>query len=124
MTHSLLIVIGNLGRDPELRYTPEGTAVASFSVATTRTWKKGDETQKETTWYRVSVFGKQAENCNQYLHKGSKVYLEGRLNPDPATGGPRLYNKQDGSPAASYEVVANTVKFLSTNGEKQEQAEF
>ncbi len=104
-----LIIIGNLGRDPEMRYTPDGTAVTSFSVATSRRYNEKDE----TTWFRVSVWGKQAESCNQYLHKGSKVLIEGRLRPDANTGAPQIFQKKDGSWGSSYEVSADTVRFLT-----------
>ena len=91
-------IIGNLGRDPEMRYTPSGQAVTSFNVATNRTYTGSDgQKVKETTWFRVSAWGKQAEICNNYLHKGSKVFIEGRLVSDPATGGPRIFNRQDGT---------------------------
>ena len=76
-------IIGRLGREPEMRYMPTGDPVTSFSVATDRQWNgKDGSRQKETTWFRVSVFGKQAENVNQYLHKGSMVLVEGRLGLD------------------------------------------
>lgn len=117
MYHTILLV-GNLGRDPEMRYTPSGQAVTSFNVATNRQYTGADGNQvKETTWFRVSTWGKQAETCNQYLKKGSKVLVEGRLNPDSATGGPRIWTRQDGSSGASFEVTANTVRFLSSRGE-------
>ena len=67
---------------------------------------------KETAWFKVSAWGKLAEVCNNYLHKGSQVYVEGRLVVDPATGGPRIWTRQDGSPAASFEINAATVRFL------------
>jgi len=119
MYHTLIIV-GNLGRDPEMRYTPSGQAVTNLSVATNRQYTGSDGNPvKETIWFRVSTWGKTAENCNQYLKKGSKVLIEGRLNPDPATGGPRMWTRQDGTSAASYEVTANTVRFLSTRGEEE-----
>ena len=108
-----LIIIGNLGRDPEMRYTPDGKAVTSFSVATSRRYNEIDE----TTWFRVSVWGKQAESCNQYLTKGSKVLVEGRLRPDANTGAPQVFQKKDGSWGSSYEVYADTVRFLSARGE-------
>ena len=118
MVYQTLIIIGNLGRDPEMRYTPTGQQVTSFSVATSRSYTNpAGERVDETTWFRVTVWGKQAENCNQYLHKGSKVLVEGRLNPDPKTGGPRLWQRQDGATSASFEVTANTVRFLSSRGE-------
>lgn len=112
------IIVGNLGRDPEMRYTPSGQAVTSFSVATNRQYtNNAGETVKETIWFRVSAWGKQAETCNQYLKKGSKVLVEGRLTADPATGGPRIWTGQDGSARASFEVNAQTVRFLSSRGE-------
>ena len=117
MYHTI-IVVGNLGRDPEMRYTPSGQAVTSFSVATSRQYNNPQGQQiKETIWFRVSVFGKQAETCSQYLKKGSKVLVEGRLNPDPATGGPKTFTRQDGSVGSSYDVYGNTVRFLSSKGE-------
>jgi single-strand DNA-binding protein len=108
-----LILIGNLGRDPEMRYTPDGKAVTSFSVATSRKYND----KEETTWFRISVWGKQAESCNQYLTKGSKVLVEGRLRPDSNTGAPQVFQKKDGSWGSSYEVFADTVRFLSARGE-------
>jgi single-strand DNA-binding protein len=115
-----IILAGNLGRDPEMRYTPSGQPVTSFSVATNRQYTNNSgETVKETMWFRVSVWGKMAETCNQYLKKGSKVLVEGRLTADPATGGPRIWNSQDGSPRASFEVNAQTVRFLSSRGETE-----
>jgi single-strand DNA-binding protein len=112
-----IIIIGNLGRDPEMRYTPSGQPVTSFSVATNRQYtNNAGETVKETIWFRVSAWGKQAETCNQYLKKGNKVLVEGRLTADPATGGPRIWTGQDGSPRASFEVTAGTVRFLTPRG--------
>jgi len=117
MYHTIIIV-GNLGRDPEVRYTPSGQPVTSFSVATNRQYtNNAGETIKETLWFRVSAWGKTAEVCNQYLKKGSKVLVEGRLMADPATGGPRIWTGQDGAARASFEVTANTVRFLSSRGE-------
>jgi single-strand DNA-binding protein len=117
MYHTLIIV-GNLGKDPEMRYTPSGQAVTSFNVATNRQYTGSDgNLVKETIWFRVSVWGKQAETCSQYLKKGSKVLVEGRLTPDPNTGGPRVWSRQDGTSGSSFEVNANTVRFLSSRGE-------
>ena len=80
-----IIVVGNLGGDPEMRYMPDGTAVTNFSLATNRKWTDGQgNPQEEVTWFRVSTWGRIAENCNQYLAKGSKVLVEGRIKPDPA----------------------------------------
>jgi single-strand DNA-binding protein len=122
MWHTLIIV-GNVGRDPEMRYTPSGQAVTSFSVASSRQYTANNGQQvKETIWFRVSAWGKQAEICNQYLHKGSKVLIEGRLQPD-ANGSPRVWTRQDGTAGASYEVTANTVRFLSPRGEAGEGVE-
>lgn len=114
MYHKITL-IGNLGRDPEMRYTPSGQAVTNFSMATTEKWTGQDgQLQERTLWWRVSVFGKMAETVNTYLKKGSKVYVEGRITGDAKTGGPRLYTRQDGSTGASFEVTASTVKFLSS----------
>ena len=111
-------IVGNVGRDPEMRYTPTGAAVTSFNVATNRQYSNNaGETIKETIWFRVTTWGKQAEICNQYVKKGSKVLVEGRLTADGSTGGPRVWNAQDGTPRASFEVTANTVRFLSSRGE-------
>lgn len=113
-----LFLVGNLGRDPEMRYTPNGTAVTTFPVATSRRWTDASGTLKEeTAWFRVSVFGKQAEVCNQYLAKGRKVLIEGELAVDDKTGGPRVYTRKDGTAGASFEVRATTVRFLTPKGE-------
>ena len=115
-----LIIVGNVGRDPEMRYTPSGQAVTSFSVASNRKYTSSNGEQvSETIWFRVSAWGKQAEICNQYLKKGSRVLIEGRLTPDKASGGPRIWQRQDGSSAASFEVTAQTVRFLSTRSESE-----
>ena len=117
MSFHTVILIGNLGKDPEMRYTPSGQPVTSFSVASNRSYT-GTDGQKvdETIWFRVTAWGKQAEICNQYLRKGSKVLVEGRLTPDK-NGGPRIWQKQDGTSGASFEINASTVRFLSTRGE-------
>jgi single-strand DNA-binding protein len=112
------IVVGNVGRDAEMRYTPSGQPVTSFSVATTRSYNNGaGEQVKETTWFRVTAWGKLAETCSKYVKKGLKVLVEGRLTPDTATGGPKVFTKSDGTSGASYELTANTVRFLSPKGE-------
>ncbi len=110
-----LVIVGSLAKDPEMRYTPSGQAVTSFSLPVNRkyTASSGEQVQ-ETTWYRISTWGKRAEICNQYLKKGSIVGITGRLVPDKATGGPRVYQKQDGSYGASFEVQADDVRFLQT----------
>jgi single-strand DNA-binding protein len=117
MYHTI-IVVGNLGKDPEMRYTPSGQAVTNFNVATSRKYTSSDGNQvEETVWFRISTWGKTAEVCNQYLKKGKKVLVEGRLNPDSETGGPKIWNRQDGTAAASYEITAGTVRFLSPRDE-------
>jgi single-strand DNA-binding protein len=118
--YQTIIIVGNVGRDPEMRYTPSGQAVTSFSVATNRQYTNNNaETVKETIWFRVSAWGKTGETCNQYLKKGSKVLVEGRLTADPATGGPRIWQAQDGTSRASFEVSAQTVRFLSSRSETE-----
>jgi single-strand DNA-binding protein len=119
MFHTI-IVVGNVGKDPEMRYTPSGQAVTSFSVATNRKYTGANgEKVEETIWFRISTWGKTAENCNQYVKKGSKVLVEGRLTPDKTTGGPRIWTKQDGTVGASFEITASTVQFLSSRGETE-----
>jgi len=113
-----IIIAGNLGRDPEMRYTPDGTPVTNFSVATNRRWSNPDGSQnEETVWFRVTAWRQLAELCNQYLSKGRQVLVEGRLNPDRETGGPRVWTGNDGQPRASFEVTALTVRFLGGRGE-------
>lgn len=110
-----VIIIGNLGRDPEMRYTPTGQPVTSFSVAVNRQWISGSgEKNKETTWFNVQAWGKRGEVCNQYLRKGSKVMVTGRMTPDKKTGRPRVWTAQSGDVGASYELTALDVRFLST----------
>ena len=110
-----IIIVGNLGRDPEMRYMPDGTAVTSFSVASSRRWtdSRSGQAQEETAWFRVSVWRKQAETANQYLSKGKKVLVEVRLKVDPQTVGPALFTRQDDTVGSSFEIVAYTVRFLS-----------
>lgn len=119
MYHTIIIA-GNVGKDPEMRYIFTGQAVTSFSVATSRQYTAGNGEQvKETIWFRVSAWGKTAEACNQYLKKGAKVLIEGRLTPDKGTGGPRIWTKQDGTAGASFEITAQTVRFLSSRSESE-----
>lgn len=123
MYHTIIIV-GNVGRDAEMRYTPSGAAVASFSVATNRQYTASSGEQvKETTWFRVSAWGRQAEACNQYVKKGMKVLVEGRLTADQETGGPRIWTGQDGQPRTSFEVTAGAVRFLSSRGEQTDDVD-
>jgi len=117
MYHTIIIV-GNLGRDPEMRYTPTGQAVTRFNVATNRVYNNATgQKVKETVWFRVSAWGKLAETCNNYLRKGSKVLVEGRLVADANSGGPRIWNRADGTPGASFEINAATVRFISSRVE-------
>jgi single-strand DNA-binding protein len=114
-----VIIIGHLGGDPQMRYMPDGTAVTSFSVATNHSWTDKQSGQKvdETTWFRISVWGRQAEVVNQYLSKGRQVFVEGRLTPDRETGNPRTFTRQDGTIGTSFEVRADTVRFIGGRGE-------
>ena len=112
-----LIVVGNLGGDPEMKEV-NGQAVTTFSLATNRRWNNAQGQQvDETTWFRVSVWGRRAEVANEYLMKGSKVLVEGRLKPDADTGGPRLWTRQDGTPAASFEVTADNFSFVGSKSD-------
>jgi single-strand DNA-binding protein len=114
-----LIIIGNLGGDPEMRYTPSGQAVTNFSLAVnnSHTDKTTGEVVESTTWFRISVWGNQAETCNHYLTKGRQVLVEGKIVADKETGGPRIWTDQNGKPRASFEVSAFEVRFLgSSNG--------
>ena len=114
-----LTLVGNLGSDPEMRYMPDGQAVTNFSLACNRRWndRTTGQPQEEVTWFRVSVWGAQAEAVNQYLRKGRQVLVQGRLRPDPNTGGPSLWTRSDGTMGASFEVSTSQVQFLgSSNG--------
>ena len=113
-----LEVIGNVGRDPEMRFTPSGQPVTNFSLASNRKYTNSSgETVKETTWVKCSAWGKVAETLNQYVHKGDKLYVSGQLVADKETGGPRVWNKADGTPAASFEVTVREFEFLTAKGE-------
>ena len=114
MTMNKMIVIGNVGSDPEMRYTPNGNPVTSFSVATNRRWNSADgEQQEETEWFRVSTWNRLAETCNQYVTKGMKVYVEGRLQSRPWIG-------NDGQPRSGNEINAFEVQFLNRPGQPGE----
>lgn len=109
-----LIIAGHCGNEPTMKYTTDGKAVTTFSVA-------ASNRKDETVWFRVSTWDKQAETCNQYLHKGSKVLVEGALKAD-AQGNPRTYERKDGGGwSASFEVVASSVRFLSGKDEPADQ---
>ena len=114
MSYQKIVIVGNLGRDPEMRFLQSGQAVTNFNVATNRQYTASNgERMKETTWFRVSAWGRQAETCNQYLKMGSKVLVEGRLNPDRETGSPKVYQRKDGTHGSSYEITADRVVFMS-----------
>lgn len=108
-----ITLVGNLGSDPEMRYLPNGSPVTNFSMATNRKWtnKQTGELSEETVWWKVAVFGNQAEPCQQYLSKGRLVLVEGRLKPNES-GNPRVWQRQDGTYAASFELTATRVQFL------------
>lgn len=118
MYHTIIIA-GNLGRDPEMRYTPSGQAVTNFNVAVNDNFTNSQgERVERTIWFRVSTWGKLAETCNQYLKKGRKVLVEGRMVADQSTGGPRVYSRQDGTYGSSFEINASTVRFISSPREE------
>jgi single-strand DNA-binding protein len=120
MSYQKIVIVGNLGRDPEMRYLSSGQAVTNFNVATNRQYTASSgEKVKETTWFRVSAWGRQAETCNQYLKVGSKVLVEGRMNPDKETGNPRVFERKDGTTGASYEITADRVVFMSGRDDDQ-----
>lgn len=121
-----VILVGNLGKDPELRYTQGGTAICNFSIATTDQWTdQSGQRQEKTEWHRIQVWKKQAENCAKYLRKGSSAYIEGRLQT-------RSWDDQSGQKKYSTEVVADNVKFLGQasgqgsgqGGRPSQQSEF
>jgi len=112
-----IFLAGHLGRDPELRYTPNGTAVTRFSVATSERWTdQNGQQQKRTVWWQVSVWGKQAEAVSEYLRKGSQVFIEGRMDSDPETGGPRVWTSRAGRAGASFDIIARSVDFIGRRG--------
>ncbi len=112
MTWHQTIVIGNLGSDPELRYLQSGQAVCNFRIAANETWRdrQTNERRERTTWYRVSVWGGQAETCNTYLSRGRRVLVVGNVSAD-------AYMNNNGEPAASLNLTAREVRFLSGRGD-------
>jgi len=118
-----VIIMGNLGRDPELRYIDDGTPVCNFSVATNNKWSSKDGTKhEETTWFRITAWRGLAETVNRYMSKGKQVYVEGTLKSDES-GNPRTFERGDGITGASYEVTANTVRFLGNRNGDNDAAE-
>jgi len=117
-------IVGYVGKDPELRYLPTGSPVGHFSVATTRRWTNdAGGPGEETVWFRVTAWRRLAEICNEYLTKGRQVLVEGRLQPDPETGGPRVWVGDDGNARAQFEITAQRVIFLGKgDGERPADA--
>jgi single-strand DNA-binding protein len=106
-----IVIVGYLGRDPEIRYTPQGTAVCNFTIATTEKRKdRAGEAQDVTTWFKVAAWGRQAEIANQYLSKGKQVYVEGRLRQEE-------YTDRDGARRQSLEVTATDIHFLGAKSD-------
>jgi single-strand DNA-binding protein len=117
MSVNKAILVGNLGKDPELRYTPSGKAVASFSLATSERWTGQDgQKQESTTWHNIVVWGRQAETAKEYLAKGRQVYIEGRISN-------RSYDDKDGNKRYISEVVALNIQFLSGRDDQRPAAE-
>ncbi|MEK6786608.1 MAG: single-stranded DNA-binding protein [Nitrospira sp.] len=111
-----VILMGNLTRNPELRYTPSGTPVASFGLAVSRRFKQGDDLKEEVCFVDIVVFGKQAEHCGQYLSKGNGAIVEGRLQQ-------RRWETEDGQKRSKHEVVAQTVTFMPKRQDSGASAE-
>lgn len=108
-----IIVIGNLGRDPEMRYTASGQAVTSFSVASSRRYRTADgEQREETEWFNVSAFGRLSEICNQYLTRGQQVYIEGRLRG-------RSYTDRNGEQRLSLDITLSEMQMLGRRGDNE-----
>lgn len=106
MSVNKVIILGRLGQDPELKYTPTGSAVCNFSLATTENWTdKSGQKQEKTEWHRIVVWGKLAELCNQYLAKGRQAFLEGRLQT-------RSWDDKEGNKRYTTEILATTVQFI------------
>ena len=115
MSFNKITLVGNLGRDPELRYTPQGTPVCNFTMATNERRKdKSGETQDQTTWFRVTLWGRQAETASQYLAKGRPVYIEGRLRVEE-------WSDRDGKQRYTLEVHATDMQFIGGRGDEQSQ---
>ncbi len=106
MSVNKVILLGRLGQDPELKYTPSGSAVCNFSVATSENWMdKAGQKQERTEWHRIVVWGKLAELCNQYLSKGRQVFLEGKVQT-------RSWDDKEGTKRYTTEIMASTVQFI------------
>ncbi len=111
-----VILVGNLGADPEIRYTPSGTAVANFNIATSENWtNKEGKKETKTEWHKIVTFGKLAEICGEYLSKGKQIYVEGRIQT-------RQWDDRDGNKRYTTEIVANTMQMLGRPGDKPQEA--
>lgn len=110
------IIIGNLGKDPEMRYMPSGDAICNFSLATTDSWKdKNGEKQEKTEWHRISMFGKLAEIAGEYLKKGSQAYVEGRIQT-------RKWTNKEGQDQYTTEIICDKMQMLGSRGERNESS--
>lgn len=115
--------IGRLGTEPEMRYTPSGTAVTNFSVAINEKYTDSNgEEHKTTVWIRCTAWGKLAEICKEFLSKKQRIYFEGKLVPDPETGGPRIWGEDE--PRASYDVRLSYVEFLDGGEDRHESTPY
>ena len=113
------IFVGNLGKDPEMRYTPSGRAVTEFMVASHDQYNNAEgETVKITTWFKCTAWGKKAELINEYFRSGDPIHIEGKLKPGP-NGSPAIWARQDGSPAADYEIMVLEFYFLPKGDHNQ-----
>jgi len=110
VSYNKVILIGNLTKDPEIRYTPSGTPVANFRLAVNHKYKQGEGLKEDVCYIDVVVFGKQAENCGQYLNKGQSVIVDGRLQE-------RRWETEDGQKRSKHEVVAQAVRFMPKRGD-------
>jgi len=108
-----VILIGNLGSDPEVKYAQSGTAIANFNMATTETWAKDGKKEEKTEWHRIVAFARLGEICGEYLTKGSKVYIEGKIQT-------RQWEDKDGQKRYTTEIVAREMKILTPKGENRE----
>ncbi|HMB16183.1 MAG TPA: single-stranded DNA-binding protein [Pelovirga sp.] len=114
MSVNKVILVGNLGKDPELRYTPSGTAVATFSMATTERYKDRDgQRQEKTEWHNIVAWRQLAEICGKYLHKGKQIYIEGKIQT-------RSYDDRDGNKRYITEIVVDQMQMLGTKDDNQQ----
>jgi single-strand DNA-binding protein len=123
MSYQQVTLVGRVGRDPELRFTQDGTPVCSFSMATSESWTSNGEKRTETTWWKVTVWRRMAEMVNQYLSKGREVLVVGRVSGDKVEGNngetkvvPHTWLTEGGEPRAQFEITASSVKFLGGRG--------